>query len=108
MQDEQKALIVRTGPGGASSGLDVLNEHLKRGWRVQHVAPMGGAGAGTAEASARLAFAALVVIERAGQQSAEAVAAAEEDVEEIIEEAVEGDGPAVPVENLDLDVPPAS
>ena len=103
MQDEQKALIIRTGPGGAASGLDVLNEHLKRGWRVRHVAPMGGAGTGAAEATARLAFAALVVIERAKQQPAQTVAAAEDDVEEIIEEAVEGDGPVVPVDDLDIE-----
>jgi hypothetical protein len=102
MNDEQKALIVRDGPDGAR-GLDVLNEHLKRGWRVRHVAPMGGAGTGAGDASARLAFAALVVIERSEHRAETAVAAAEEEVEEIIDEVVDGNGPAIPVKDLDVE-----
>ena len=104
MDDEQKALIVRDGPGGAH-GLDVLNTHLRRGWRVQHVAPMGGAGAGAAEAS-RLAFAALVIIERSNQQAAGVVAEAEEEVDELIDDVVEGDAPVVPVEDVEIERTP--
>ncbi len=39
----QKALIVRTGPDG-HEGLNQLNRHLEKGWRVATVRPMGGAG----------------------------------------------------------------
>lgn len=102
MDDEQKALVVREGPGG-SQGLDVLNAHLKRGWRVQHLAPMGGSG--TPEGTPFLAT--LVVIERSGQRAAEMVVEAEEEVDGFIDDVVDGDGPAVPIEDLDLEDPPS-
>ena len=73
--DTQKALLVTDAPGGLTD----LNGHLQRGWRVVTTAPMGGGG--QAEG-----FAALVVIERAGQ-GAEAVL---EGIAEEIEEALDG------------------
>lgn len=73
--DAQQALVVRDTPGG----LDALNECLGRGWRVATVAPMGGGGQTDG-------FAALVVLERAGQ-AADAVL---EQIAEEVEEALEG------------------
>jgi hypothetical protein len=93
----QKALIVRTGPEG-HDGLDELNIELERGWRVARVRPMGGActdGEGPTHA-------ALVVLERRDRDQpspAAAVAAleeigegSEEGVEQVVEEAVDGNG----------------
>jgi hypothetical protein len=75
--DTQQALVVTDAPGG----LDALNERLGQGWRVVTVAPMGGGGQTDG-------FAALAVIERAGQ-AAEAVL---EQIAEEVEEALDGDG----------------
>ena len=99
----QKALIVRTGPEG-HDGLDELNIELERGWRVARVRPMGGAnteGEGPTHA-------ALVVLKRRDRDrpsSAAAVAALEEIgaesedvVEQVVEEAVDGNG-TDPLEN---------
>lgn len=78
--DAQKALVVTDAPGG----LGPLNEHLAHGWRVVTTAPMGGGGQTEG-------FAALVVIERAGQ-AAEAV------LEQIAESAELLDGDGAPAE----------
>jgi hypothetical protein len=82
--DTQKVLVVTDAPGG----LDLLNEHLAHGWRLVTASPMGGGGQTEG-------FAALVVIERAGQ-AAQAV------LEQIAEEAelLDGDGASA-----DLDDP---
>lgn len=90
----QKALIVsRTTE--QTEGLDALNEALAAGWRVVHVTPMGGAGAGRPPEAA-LRFAALVVIEQSDERDVAAAAAAveeaEEEVDELLGEIVEGDG----------------
>ena len=75
--EAQQALVVTDAPGG----LDPLNERLWQGWRVVTVAPMGGGGQTEG-------FAALVVIERAGQ-GAEAVL---EQIAEEVEDVLEGNG----------------
>lgn len=89
----QKALIV-TRSDTSTEGLDALNEALAAGWRVVHATPMGGAGAGRPPEAA-LQFAALVVIEQADEQemvAAAAVEEAEEEVDELLGEIVEGNG----------------
>ncbi len=80
MSMTQKTLLVTTGTGG-TSGLNPLNDHLEKGWRVVQVVPMGGAGSGES-----VRFAALVVIE----QSAEAADHVLEQIEEQIDEDFEG------------------
>jgi hypothetical protein len=85
MKTHQKALIITTRPG-ETHNLDELNLALSRGWRVAHVSAMGGAGAGAAEDTPTLCFAALVVLER--QQ--DAVETLEHLLEEAIEPVVEG------------------
>lgn len=92
---EQKALIIKTGPDG-DHGLDTLNIELGRGWRVAHVASMGGAGAGGGESTPELCLAALVVLERREERTGLAVMEAEEEVEELIEEIVDGNGTGPP------------
>lgn len=82
----QKALIVRTGPDG-HDGLEELNIELERGWRVAHVAPMGGA-AGPAEAPCH---AALVVLEYRDEEekptlAVEALERVERGAETVVEE----------------------
>ena len=93
MIEPQKAVIVRAG-AESTEGLDELNVLLNRGWKVQHVAPMGAAGVGAPDGPAVLHFAALVVLER--PQRAEAtLAAAEEEIEEVIDDLLEGRPPAI-------------
>ena len=87
MTAPQHVHLVTTGPAG-TQGLDAVNERLKRGWRVAHVAPMGGGGEGAA-------FAALVVLERRGSEAEDVLV----QIEEEIEETLEGDGAG-------LDLPP--
>lgn len=102
----QKALIVRTGPDG-HEGLKKLNVHLEKGWRVATVSPMGGAGA----VENAPCHAALVVLERRGDQGAtvavEAVERAEREATSVIEEVmrdmgkvIEGNGAGPPDESL--------
>lgn len=81
----QKIVLITTGPDG-TRGLAEVNEHLRTGWLVEHVAPMGGGGASGGYAS-------LVVLSR-HDTGAGAVL---EQMEEEMEEAAEGDGadPAV-------------
>lgn len=98
MQAQQKALIVRAGPDTAQ-GLEDLNMHLSRGWRVVHLAPMGGAGAGTDARTPLLHFAALVVIEQEARRAPTALQAAEAEVEELVEELNEGDGAGTALED---------
>lgn len=90
---QQALLIVKTPQH--TEGLDALNEALAAGWRVVHSTPMGGAGAGR-PAEAELHFAALVVIEQTDEPEVAAAAAtveeAEEEVDELLGEIVEGDG----------------
>ena len=75
----QKALVVTVGPTGArTASLDDLDQHLRAGWRVAQTSPMGGGGATDG-------FAALVVLERAGETEAERLL-------ESVEEEMEGDG----------------
>lgn len=89
MNASQHVHLVTTGPVG-TQGLDVVNERLKRGWRVALVAPMGAAGGGEG-----VAFAALVVLERRGSEAEDVLV----QIEEEIEETLEGDGAG-------LDLPP--
>ncbi len=88
MNMQQKALIVRTG-SGSTRGLDELNMKLGRGWRVAHLAPMGGGASREAEA---LFLAALVVIERAEEPATEVLEQVEEEPEELLGELAEGNG----------------
>lgn len=91
MRTQQKALIVMARPD-RTDGLDELNLALQRGWRVAHVASMGGAGVGTAAALPDLCFAALVVLEWNGLVEAEVLEQAEELPEEALDPLVDGDG----------------
>lgn len=85
---QQKALIVKAGPEH-TYGLDELNVKLSRGWRVVQMTPMGGAGVGPGDdGEAELCLAALVIVERAEEEAAALV----EQVEEEIDEIVEGNG----------------
>ena len=88
MPNEQKAFVVKS-TQQAVQGLAELNEHLAQGWVVEKVASLGAAAAG--EDAPALHFAALVIVARDDYEGAAAVAAAEE-VEEFVEEVVEGDG----------------
>lgn len=103
MKTEQKALLVRTGPE-ATHGLDDLNVHLSRGWRVVHLSPMGAAGVGSHDGTPVLHFAALVVVERVPQngpalrEAEEAGEALDDALGEVIEELVEGDGSGLEVD----------
>lgn len=75
----QKALVIVAGPTGArTASLDALDEHLRAGWRVAQMAPMGGGGATDG-------FASLVLLQRAAETEAEALL-------EHLEEELEGDG----------------
>lgn len=87
MKTQQKAVIVTTGSERAR-GLDELNIALGRGWRVARISPMGGSGASRKEPR----FAALVIIEREENASADVLHQVEEEPEEIVDEIVEGDG----------------
>lgn len=87
MPNEQKAFVVKS-TQQAVQGLAELNEHLAEGWVVKDVTSLGAAAAG--EDAPALHFAALVIVMRDDDEAA-AVAAAE-DVEEFVEEVVEGDG----------------
>jgi hypothetical protein len=97
----QKALIVRTGPGG-HEGLKELNVELERGWRVATVSPMGGAG----ETGDAPCHAALVVLERrdnGATMAVEALERAEREASSVVEEVmrdvgkvVEGNGTGSP------------
>jgi len=88
MPNEQKAFVVKS-TQQAVQGLAELNEHLAQGWVVEEVASLGAAAAG--DDTPALHFAALVIVSRDDQEATAAVAAAE-DVEEFVEEVVEGDG----------------
>lgn len=87
MPNEQKAFVVKS-TQEMVEGLAELNEHLAEGWVVAEVASLGAAAAG--EGTPALHFAALVIVTRDDDEAA-AVAAAEE-VEDFVEEVVEGDG----------------
>lgn len=95
MKTHQKAMVLLTGPE-KTRGLSELNIELERGWRVVHVAPMGGAGAiaNEPDEGAQPHWAALVVIERSQDRTSLTVGLeqAEEEVEELLEEIAEGDG----------------
>ncbi len=101
---EQRALIVRVGPEH-TDGLDELNIELQRGWRVAHVAPMGGTGLDASGEAPSPLLAALVVIERSEREkngpltmtAVEEITELEERkpeeiVREVVEEAVEENG----------------
>lgn len=90
----QKLLLLTTGPDG-TRGLDEANEHLRSGWRVAQVCPLGGGGAAAG-------FAGLVVLERSGLP-AEAVVG---QLEEELDEAIEGDGAGSDADALGLELPP--
>lgn len=70
MRQRQKAVVVMAEPGKAH-GLDELNLLLGRGWRVVTATSMGGADAHTDKASPGPSFAALVIVEFAGDLAAE-------------------------------------
>lgn len=91
MKTHQKALIITTEPG-ESHNLDELNLELNRGWRVAHVSAMGGAGAGAAEHSPELCFAALVIIERQGGAVDTLEHLLEESIEPVVDAVPDGDG----------------
>lgn len=73
MPASQHVHLVTTGPAG-TRGLDAVNERLKKGWRVAYVAPMGGGGGGPE-------FAALVVLERSGDEAERVLEQIEEEIE---------------------------
>jgi len=100
----QKAIIVRTGPGG-HDGLDELNIELERGWQVAEIAPMGGA----ATQDGGPTHASLVILERRDPDRPTPTAAvaaleelgaeSEEAVEQVVEESeglLEGNGAGPP------------
>ena len=84
----QKTLLITTGTGG-TSGLNPLNDHLEKGWRVVQVVPMGGAGSGES-----VRFVALVIIEQSEEAAEQVLEHIEEQIEEDfesqIDEALEG------------------
>lgn len=84
MDSEQKAIIVAKGARRAE-GLDELNEALRHGWRVVEMTSMGGG-------SESDVLAALVIIESDQDTSATGVMEEAEEVEEVVEEIVEGNG----------------
>ncbi len=97
---QQKAFIVRV-TREKVSGLRKLNKHLAAGWRVIKVKSLDGVALGNSSADSAVQFAAFVIAERMDdEETAMAVAAAEE-VEEIVDDVVEGDGAS-----HDLDDPP--
>ena len=99
MPIQQKALIVHYGPGSAHR-LDELNIQLSRGWRVVHTTPMGAAALGAGGAEPAVHFAALVIVERTQDNDAAVLEQeAEEEIDEIIEDLVEGDGSSVEVDD---------
>jgi hypothetical protein len=77
MNTHQKALLVITRPH-ETQGLDELNIALHRGWRVVHATAMGGAGTGVENDVPALCFAALVIIERGEDATAELLEQVEE------------------------------
>jgi hypothetical protein len=82
MKTQQKALVVMTRPEKVH-GLDELNIELRRGWRVVHIVPMGGAATGNRRGSPDLCFAALVILEHSAQaELTETMELAEEAIEE--------------------------
>lgn len=102
MPASQYVHLVTTGPGG-TQGLDAVNDRLKKGWRVAHIAPMGAAGGGTTGGEG-VAFASLIVLERSGHETEGVLEQIEEEIERVeatgeIEEVLEGDGSS-------RDVPP--
>ena len=97
MKHEQKALIVKDAPE-TTHGLDELNLHLRRGWRVRHAVPMGAAGLSQQGAECAPCFAALIVIERDDRGEADMLLEAEEEMEGLIEEIMEGDGANADIE----------
>lgn len=101
MSTHQQALIVCTDAHQSARGLDELNVKLRRGWRVVHAAPMGGASTGCGdpdEESAALCLAALVVIEREDDDTAAVMEQVEEEAEEFVDEIVEGNGADLPAD----------
>ena len=80
--DAQKALLATDAPGG----LDDLNSHLQRGWRVASVAPMGGGGQTEG-------FAALVILDP--PPAATVLDEIAEEMEEVL-----GDGGAEEIEDV--------
>lgn len=102
MNAQQKALIVRC-DAHTTHGLNDLNQHLSQGWRVRHVQPMGASSMASQTQEAAAHFASLVVIEHAGETAEMATLEAEESLEDMIEDLVEGDGSSVEVEEgIDL------
>ena len=89
MSNEQKAFVVKS-TQQAVEGLAELNDHLADGWVVEEVASLGAAAAG--EEAPAVHFAALVIVARDDQEEAAAAVAAAEEVEEFVDEVVEGDG----------------
>lgn len=89
MRAQQKAMIVMGHPG-EMHGLDDLNLALQRGWRVVHVTPMGGAGAGTKDGGAGLCFAAFVVIERTPTAEVEVEEELLEQIDDLPDEVIGG------------------
>lgn len=99
MPPQQKALIVHYGPDSAHR-LDELNVQLNRGWRVVHATPMGAVAMNTSGADPAVHFAALVVIERAqDNDTATLEKESEEEIDEILEELVEGNGSSVEIDD---------
>jgi hypothetical protein len=92
MKTEQKALIVTTDTV-KTRGLDELNIHLGRGWRVAHVSPMGGAAYGAHQGDApSMCLAALVILERPTDSAIDILEQVGEQAEELLDEISEGDG----------------
>lgn len=96
METHQRAIIVTTG-SEKSRGLDELNIALGRGWRVVHISPMGGSGASRKEPR----FAALVVIQRKENSTADVLQQVEEETD-----VVDGDGASADVADPLASEPP--
>lgn len=98
MDSQQKVFVLKT-TMKKTEGLDELNTHLSRGWRVVAVEPMGGAGAGSHEASALVQLGAVVVVERSTTSRSEVLEESAEQSEELIDEISDGNGAGLDIEN---------
>ncbi len=101
MKSNQKALVVSLRPD-RTEGLAELNAALGRGWRVTHLTPMGGAGAGGQTAEAHVILGVLVILERNGGGMSGILEQVHEEAESLLEEIAEGDGSSMEIDDDDL------
>lgn len=96
MSATQKLVLIATPPSlEAPLGLDTVNDLLGKGWRVAMVTPLGGGGASEALVAA-------VVLERSGRAAETLMEHAQEEIDEVIEELLDGDG----ARSVDPPMPP--